>query len=48
MQVTKAPISGQDQLKEIETKLESPPNLPEMLFGSNKMVLTHDASGTEV
>ena len=41
-------ISGQEDLRRIEQELDKPPSLPEMLFGSNSLVMRHNASGVEV
>lgn len=40
-------ISGRDDLVNIENRL-SPPCLPEMCFGDNKLEIEHKASGTKV
>lgn len=42
------PISGHQDLQRIQSELDNPPNLPEMLFGSNRLTLTHEASGSQV
>eukprot|EP00892_Ulva_mutabilis_P009846 jgi/Ulvmu1/7233/UM035_0020.1 len=41
-------ISGKSDLDDIQAKLCSPPNLPEMCFGANKLVVEHQQSGTRI
>lgn len=41
-------ISGREQLQQIQERLPAAQTLPEMLFGSNFLSITHVESGTEV
>lgn len=44
----KGPISGQAVLQGITSRLDSPPSLPEMVYGDNSLVLRHEASGLQL
>lgn len=46
--VARGPISGEADLRRISEALGSPLALPEMLFGSSHLTLTHEASGAQV
>lgn len=47
-EAVKGCISGRADLEAIQERLHNPPSLPEMCFGSNKLVLQHQDSGAKI